>query len=224
MRKFAYFVLALFLIGCGNGDNNRDQVTNFRFVNAVPDATALDLLIDYEPVLSNVRFRESSGYFNIDSGRIVIQVSESGSFSPLVDTTTSLADNIDYTLIACGPTDNSSSVLLRDDNDPGNGETTKIRVVNVAKNTGSVDVYVNTPGTNIGSVSPSAESLGYKQVTGYLRSTPGAYSITVTAKNSKSIITSLQAEALKGKSVYTFIIVDPASGSNASVLALTDRE
>ncbi len=224
MKKFLLLVstAALILTGCSNGGN--DQTTNFRFFNAVPDVDSVDFAVDFEPYFTGTGYLEGSGYFDIDSGQHSIQATVTNSFTALADSRTTLSDEQDYTLLVFGLSTDSSSLLLRDDNDPAGDGFSKLRLINAAQASRNVDVYILAPTADINSAAPTDESLTYRQVTRYLASQSGPYVVTVTPRNSKEILAQTSVQNFESNGVYSVIVADSSGGTiPPRIVVLKDR-
>src|SRR6202158_4198293 len=103
--------LCLLIVGCGGGGKTR-----FQFVNAVPDVTNLDLLIDSTAVASNVAYGTTTGYQNTQSGSHNTQIEPSGTSNSLLQQSISFASGSDTTVIASNFSSNISALVLNDNN------------------------------------------------------------------------------------------------------------
>jgi hypothetical protein len=69
------------LTGCIDEPNPPvlDRITSeVRFVHAVPDAPAVDIWVDNEPVVTNVSYKAASGYLTVNSGTRFFRVVPAG--------------------------------------------------------------------------------------------------------------------------------------------------
>lgn len=216
-------VLSIVLIGCSAGSQS-DKKTNFRVINAVPDVASLDFFIDFKPYLNDIGYLESSGYSDIESDSHKITASVSGSFTPLVDTTATFSDKLDYSLFVFGPSTKSAYLLTQDDNDPPSEDTARVRVLNAASVNRSIDVYILGATENLLDSAPATKSLSYRTMSKYLLSSQGTYTIVVTDKGTKDVLGSLPAAEISGDSVYTVLVSDSAvDGSKPKIVLLKDR-
>jgi len=98
------------------------------------------------------------------------------SSTPIVDTTLTLADSTNTTVIVTGTTTISPIVLTDDTTTPTSG-TAEIRLVNAAPSMGGADVYVVPTGTSIVGVSPLVSGITFQTASPY-------QSLTITAGTS----------------------------------------
>src|SRR5579864_6723533 len=147
---FFSVALVFFTLGCGSSNNAR-----IRLVNAIPDESSLDLLVDSKSVATGVGYGAASGYISVSSGSRHLQAEPTGSTTPIIDTTTNASSGSDLTLISLNFSNNPSNAVLTDDNSAPASGNFKLRIVNASPGTGTQDVYVVAPGTAITTVSPT---------------------------------------------------------------------
>jgi len=109
-----------------------------------PDEPDVNILIDGNTVNSNLAYSANTGYISVSSGSRHLQVEAINSSTPIVDTTLTLADSTNTTVIVTGTTTISPIVLTDDTTTPTSG-TAEIRLVNAAPSMGGADVYVFRP-------------------------------------------------------------------------------
>jgi len=90
------------MAGCGSGGSTR-----FRLMNAVPDESSLNVLVDTTSVSSNLAYGTSTGYLSESSGSHQVGIEPSGSSTTLLQQSISLASGSDTTVIS---SDFSSSI------------------------------------------------------------------------------------------------------------------
>lgn len=177
--------VVLFSTGCGGGGK-----TELRFLQASPDVTTgLDLLLDSNTLFSNVALNSPSSYSSVSSGSHHLQIEPNGSTTPLIDETVMLSGGTHYTLVTTNYSSSISPVTLTDDTAAPTSGDFKIRVMDAGIGSGpSVDVYIVTPGTVPGSVSPTISAVAYGSASSYLSMASGSYEIFFTAPGLPSVI------------------------------------
>ncbi len=137
----------LLAAGCGSG-----STTRFRFMNLVPDlSTNLDVLVDSKTVSSNVAYATATGYQSIASGSRQVEVEPSGTTTALINQSITFGSGTDTTVIAANfPSPPSTLVVFTDNNSAPSANNFNLRVINMSPSLGPADVYVETPGTDIG--------------------------------------------------------------------------
>lgn len=225
MHKYLFLFLIVVCIGCGSDSYNGedDQTSNIRFINALPAAESLEILVDEKVFLDQLGFRENIGYEDIHTGSHDLLIGEPNSFVPIQESNLSLSDRIDYTFIIYGTLDNPDSRLLRDDNDEADSGFTKVRFFHAARNTEPVDIYVVRPNGSIESITPAEDRLNYQEVSRYTISDSGTYDIVVTERDKKNEITRVDSQEFDGKGVYTVFLTDRIDGSSPQLLVIKDH-
>ena len=163
-------------IGCSGGGNH----TQLRVLQASPDETAVDVLIDGKTIASGVGYAAPTNYTSVSSGSRHLQVEPTGSTTHVIDETITLNSGTNYTLI----TDNFASaitpVLLADDNTAPSSGNIKLRFVNAGAGAGDVDIYVLTPGSTPPGNPPTVSNLALGSASSYQSPAAGTYEIFVT--------------------------------------------
>jgi Domain of unknown function (DUF4397) len=190
------------LAACGGGDTeDRLDVADpqVRFVHAAPSAPAVTLYRDAaaQPDATNTAFRFASNYFDVALSNA------EWSFRTTVGGVTAGTVSIDpkrgnkYTIVAQNTSATATSAYLITDpyNKPLGSDSARVRLMHAAYNAGSVDVYLNAPGTDItpATITPLIASTA-RNTSG---PAPGAdsvdipggtYQLTVTAAGSKTSV------------------------------------
>jgi hypothetical protein len=158
-------------LGCGGGG-----VANLRILDAAPNEPEENTLIDGNVVNSNLAYLANTGYISVTSGSRHLQVEPVNSTTPVVDTTLTLADTTNTTVIVAGVATVTPIVLTDQTTVPTSG-TAVIRLVNAAPSMGSADVYVVPDGTSIAGTSPLVSGVSFQTASSY-------QSLTITAGTS----------------------------------------
>ena len=135
-----------------SGDNpshrrmRRRRTTRFRLMNAVPDESSLDLLVDSTSVSSDLAYGTSTGYQTTKSGSHQVAIEPSGSSTALLQQSITFASGSDTTIISSNFSLHIANLVLTDDNSAPASGNFKIRVVNASPGLGPADVYIVAPG------------------------------------------------------------------------------
>ena len=208
--------LASFTIGCGSSGNAK-----IRLVNATPDESSLDLLVDTKNVASGVGYGAASAYASVGSGTRQLQVEPTGTTNVLIDSSPSLGSGSNLTLVSLNFSFNISSVLLTDDNSAPTSGNFKLRIFNASPGMGAQDVYVVTFGTDINSVDPTFSSLGFGSAAAYSTLAAGDYEVFFTSPGQKSISLDSGKLTFSAGQIRTLLALNNPSGAFMSTL-LTD--
>jgi Domain of unknown function (DUF4397) len=197
----------LLTAGCGGGGQTR-----FRLMNAVPDQTNLDVLVDTTSLSPNLAYGTSTGYQSISSGSHQIAIEPSGSSTPLLTQSISFSSDSDTTVISSNFSSNIQNMVLTDDNSaPASGDF-KIRIVNAAPGLGPADVYIVAPATDLNAVSPNLSNLNFGSASNYLSFTGGSFEIVLTPVGQKFTAVNTGTLTLSSGQVRTFVGLNSQSG------------
>ena len=172
-----------FGLGCGGGGIG--DKTNFRVMNATPDQTNINVLLDGTSVASSIVYGAANTYAETKAGSRHLQVEPASATDVFLDQTFNLAGGTSSTAIIANFSASSSAIVLTDDNIAST--TTghiKLRIVNAAPGLGTVDVYVLPSGTSINNSTPAIVSLGFESSSNYLDLAAGSYSVVFTPHGS----------------------------------------
>jgi hypothetical protein len=195
------------MAGCGSGGSTR-----FRLMNAVPDESSLNVLVDSTSVSSNLAYGTSTGYLSESSGSHQVGIEPSGSSTTLLQQSISLASASDTTVISSNFSSSIANLVLTDNNSaPASGDF-KIRIVNASPNLGAADVYIFTPGTALSTVSPTVSNLSFGVTTSYQALTGGNYEIEFTSVGQKFAAIDTGTLTLSSGQVRTFVGLNNPSG------------
>lgn len=170
----------LLTAGCGSGGNTR-----FRLMNAVPDESSLDVLVDSTSVSSDLAYGTSTGYLSEKSGSHQVGIEPSGSSTTLLQQSITFASGSDTTVISSNFSTSVANLVLTDDNSAPASGNFKIRVVNASPGLGPADVYIVAPGTSLTTVSPTLTNLGFGVTAAYKSLAAGTYEIELTSVGQK---------------------------------------
>lgn len=198
----------LFLAGCGGGGGQ----TRFRLMNAVPDISNLEVLVDSTSISTNLAYATSTGYQSVSSGAHQVAIEPSGSSTQLLQQSITFSSGTDKTIISSNFSSNVQNLVLTDNNAaPASGDF-KIRIVNVAPGLGPADVYIVAPGTDLNTVSPTMSSLGFGSASNYQTIAGGSYEIVLTPVGQKFIAVDTGSLTLSSGQIRTFVGLNSQSG------------
>lgn len=197
----------LLIAGCGGGGG-----TQFRLMNAIPDESSLDVLVDSTSVSSNLAYGTSTGYLSESSGSHQVGIEPSGSSTTLLQQSISLASGSATTVISTNFSTSVENLVLTDDNSaPASGDF-KIRLINASPNLGPADVYIVTPGTALTTVSPTLSNLGFGSTATYHSLAAGNYEIELTSVGQKFAAVDTGSLSFAAGQVRTFVGLNNPSG------------
>ena len=195
------------LVGCGSGGNTR-----FRLMNAVPDESSLNVLVDNTSVSSNLAYGTSTGYLSEKSGSHQVGIEPSGSSTTLLQQSISFASGSDTTVISNNFSSSIANLVLTDNNSaPASGDF-KIRLINASPNLGPSDVYIVAPGTALTTVSPTVSNLGFGATAAYQSLAAANYEIELTSVGQKFAVVDTGSLTFGAGQIRTFVALNNPSG------------
>lgn len=198
----------LLVAGCGGGGGQ----TRFRLMNAVPDESSLEVLVDSNTVSSNLAYGTSIGYQSIKSGSHQITIEPAGSSTALLTQSVSVGSGSDTTIISSNYSSNIANLVLTDNNAaPASGDF-KIRVVNAAPGLGPADVYIVAPATDLNTVSPNLSNVPFGSASSYQSLAAGSYEVVLTPVGQKFTAVDTGSIAFTAGQVRTFVGLNSQSG------------
>jgi hypothetical protein len=209
---------------CDDDDNTGpESEARVRVVHASPDAPAVDVLLDGGEVLSDVPYLAASDYLDLAAGDHNVKVNAAGTTTTVIDADVSLADGVDYTVIASGLLAQIAPIVLEDDNSTPPAGSVRVRAVHGAPSVPAVDVYVTAPGADLETTTPVLTGVEFGDVADYLDVPAGEYQVRVTPAGTKTVAIDSGTLTLASGQVRTAIAVEaPGGGAPFDLLVLED--
>jgi Domain of unknown function (DUF4397) len=175
-----------------------------RVIHASPDAPNVDVWVDGTKVLTDVPYMAVSSYLSVPPGAHNVQVTPTGSTTPVIDANLTLDPGVAYSVAAINPVATIAAVVLTDDLTTVAGKA-KLRVFHASSNApASVDVALAGGAVLV-------PGLAYGTASGYLTVDPGSYDLEVRAAGSTTAALTLTATLAAGQNV-TAIAFDQGEG------------
>lgn len=136
--------------------------TTVQVLHASPNAPAVDIVVDGEEALSDVDYKDSSGWLNVDAGTYSVEVQGilPGGNATVIGPAdlTFEADTIN-TVVALNEVQNIEPLVLSQPSTPVSAGAARVWVLHAANNVqdlvaGPVDVYVTAPGADLTAEAP----------------------------------------------------------------------
>lgn len=184
------------LTACGGNSSGSNGTAQLRLLNATngyPSTTAgyaaLDLYIDgtLQSSDSAVAYGAPGSYVGVDTtdSRLTV-ITAGGQTTALSSSSRSFVKDISYTLVAYGWAGALKTALIEEDTSAADSGKSKLTVLNLASDAGSVDVYVMGTGDSLDSATPLASGVAGGSSVASLNPGVGTFRVVVTAASDKS--------------------------------------
>jgi hypothetical protein len=186
-----------------------------RVVHASPDAPAVTVLVDSQPVAENVAFGSATEYVDLPAGDHQVQVIPEGGDAPVIDQTVTL-DGWTSTILAI--TGDLANIQLQQqavdvsETDPGQA---RLRLLNADPQVANLGLAI------AGSQDPLVGATGFPDASDYAAVTPGVYDLELRNMDSGEVVTSSPGFTVEAGQVYDLIALGAAASGQPTLLALT---
>jgi predicted dinucleotide-utilizing enzyme len=185
-RVLIVAMAAAALVGCSDDDDDQVFATEpaaLRVVHASPDAPLVNVLVDGTAALSDVDYKEGSGFTSLDAGVYDIAVeaiTPAGNAAVIELADTALAAGTDYSVLAIGKVADSTLTALVLDKPTAAIPTGQVRaqVVHAAPDAPEVDVFVTAPGAALDGATALA-TLAFGENAGPVEIPAGDYQVRI---------------------------------------------
>lgn len=186
--------VAAFATGCDSDNSGPSsppaETATVQVLHASPDAPPVNVLIDGNEVLSDVDYKSSSGWGDIEVGTYSVQVNAilpSGEVAVVGPVDLTFAADTIYTIVAVNSVAALEPVVIAQPRTPVSAGAARLFVLHAADNVQqlvgqAVDVYVTAPGADLGASAPTG-SFEFKETLGPVEITAGDYQVRVGVGN-----------------------------------------
>lgn len=174
---------AIALTGCF--DKNSPEV---RVLHASPDAPSVDVAVNGGIVLSDVAYREGSGFLKIGEGANDIAVFPVGGETPVIAATLNFDENTEYSILAVNTVANIEPLVIANpEGIPASGYA-QLQVVHAAPGVPEVDVYVSAPDQDFEELVPLLSEVPFKAYSDVLEVPAGDYRVRITLSGDSTVV------------------------------------
>jgi hypothetical protein len=230
-RHLAVFLTAA-LAACGADDvgitgfEPTQPTGRIRFVHAVTGAGAVNVTVDGVPLGANIGYggaAPTTQYYPAYVGTRQFAVRRTADTSVhVLDAPVAVAANADHTVIALDSP--AEALVLTDNNAAPAAGNIKVRAVNAALDTGSVDVYVTAQGASIATIAPTFADLAPRAASAYVERAAGAFQVRFTTAGTKVVLRDVSIAAVAAGGIRTIVLLEASAGGPPYTSAtLTDR-
>lgn len=186
-----------------------------RVVHASPDAPAVNVLVDGQPVAENLAFGSATEYLDLAAGDHQVQVVPADSDAAIIDQTVTLEGWTSSILAVTGDLANiqlQQQAVDVTETDPGQA---RLRLLNADPQGANLGLAIaGSPDTLVGGT-------GFPEASDYAGVTPGTYDLEVRNTDSGEVVTTSPGFTVDAGQVYDLIALGASGGGQPTLLALT---
>lgn len=185
-----------------NGNTYADLVkaqSNLRVIHTSYDAPNVDVYVDGTSAATNLAYGLSSGYVLQFAGTRNVDITQTGSPTPLTQVDVTMGPNSYYTVFAVDALSMIDAIYGKDERTPVS-TAAKIRFVNASPDAPAVDIRLNT-----GAGTALFANASFKDITSYVQRTGGSFSFVVTAAGDTNEIIAYQPVTLSDNNAYSVV-------------------
>jgi len=203
--------VAALLAACGGGGDS--STAQMRLLNASIGYAALDMSVDSTTVNSAVAYAAAGSYADVKTSATGTEIQSNSVGSTLASSTPTLAAGSHYAMIAYGSAGSLQTTLLQEDQEaPASGKS-KLLVLNLAPDAGSMDVYVTGADETLDTASTVAAGIAAGSGSGYVSLNSGTFRVRLTAAGSKSDVRlDIPSITLPSAGVSTLVLTGSTGG------------
>lgn len=198
MNSFLKLVMicAAFSLAACNSSNKTpklepaDALFDLQVLHASPDAPAVNVLVNGAVALADVDYKTGSGHISLEAGIYSVQVDgilPGGNATVIGPVDLAFARGKTYTIAAVNSVANIEPVVIEQAGTAVSAGAARLFVLHGAAAAPAVDVYVTTPGADLGASAPVG-SFSFKETIGPAEVAAGNYQIRVTAAGNASAV------------------------------------
>jgi Domain of unknown function (DUF4397) len=195
-----------------------------RVVHASPDAPAVDIWFDDQPLLTGVDYAQFNNYVEVPGGnhRLTLAPAGAGADQAVVSTSINIGDDKSYTVVALGTLGDPRALVLEDERAARTPLSTdaRLRIVHAVPGGPNVDILradQSGPGRDI------VTNVGFAESTRYHNVGAGRTTVRIEPVGSDTELATLPDVEFERDGVYTLVLLPTADGQALQGVWLSDR-
>ena len=211
-------VFSATLAGCSKDVPGSVSYT-LRALNAVPDAEALDVIVDNNVKVTGLAVGATSGYESVGAGTHTVKIRSSTTGVVLVEKSIFVASK-HTALMIYGRRSAISVLTLNDETGSPSSGKAKVRAVNLSAEAEAVDVYLGT--VDLASATATLSSIAYESSIDFAEVTGGSQTLAITAAGTKDVRFQSTGQSFAAGSIYTVAVLASGGGQLANAVVIGD--
>lgn len=182
--------------------------SSIKLVNISPELDGIDLIVDNNPLFSNLSYKYASKYFQINTGFRNVVVKVTGQATNIFKSTINVEYNKKYILFAVDKLTTSEVVMLESSTRTIPFGKASVRFLNGIYDLPSIDIkIINSAG------STSITQNIFKNVTNYIDVVGGKNQIIITQTGTQNVLATAEAQ-LDVSTLYTIVLSGLSTGTD----------
>jgi len=207
----AVVVTTALLSACGGNSESGSKAT-LRLLNASTGYASLDLAVDDTATNTGVTYGTTGSYAEVGTDGVATVLTATGSTTALTSTTRTLSSDVAYTLVAYGWSGALKTALIEENAAAADSGKTKLMVLNLASDAGTVDVYLTGTDEALDSATATAAGVSGGGSVGYTSVAAGTYRLRVTGSGDKTDLRLDKTGVVLGSTQVATLMLTPGSG------------
>jgi hypothetical protein len=215
MQLSTRLLLPLLVLGAACDDDSSSPArASLRFIHAAPTVGAVSLRIDGAVLQASSQFGAvPASYTAIGLGERDLAVRLAAGATDLATASLDAETGVSYTAVLDDDGEDVEILLFEDDRGAPAAGQARLRVINAAPSTTSVDIYVTDADDVLADVDPKASDLTPEEASAYLALAAGSHRVRVTSAGSTTnVLLDVEELELDAGDVRTLIVLDDADG------------
>ena len=223
-RKLALMAIGPLTLAACSSSERIDGPTgagkaHVRVLAGTKSTTSVDLIVDGQPVVSGANFAQVSSAVNVAPGTHTVGFRKTGTTAVLLQKSYTFGADTNYTIVAFDSSDVINPGVLTDTGAIVAAGKTKLKVVHFAAAAPAIDVWRTQP--DFETPTKVMFPFAYRAASSYIESTPGNWTVMVTAQGAANTSTTLYttgAIAIPVGQSRTVVLLDAAAGGITSIV------
>jgi uncharacterized protein DUF4397 len=199
LKLFSVVIVSSVLLACEKDD---DAKTKVMVIHASPNAPNVDVRVNNAIAFSNLPFPENTAYTSINAGSTNIKVSPTGTTTYVIDATTTLAENKNYSVFAIDSVSKIKLAAVEDNLAAPAAGKAHVRFFHFSPNAPAVDIAV-TGGPVLFANRTFNDQSTNNAVIAFTPVNAGTYNLEVRPAGSTTVVLALPNITLESGKIYT---------------------